>query len=65
MDISPSTAAMRDSRSWLEVVRDQVGSLQFGHVQITVHNKQVVQVETTQRIRFSKSPHESETEKPG
>jgi hypothetical protein len=47
---------------WLDVVRDQVSSLRFGQVQITVHNSRVVQVETTARIRFNQPPPESETE---
>ena len=49
---------------WLDVVRDQVASLYFGHVQITVHNSRVVQVETTARIRFNRPSPESETESP-
>ena len=39
-----------DSR--LEVVRQQVGSLQFGVVQITVHESKVVQVERTEKVRI-------------
>ena len=37
---------------WLEVVRQQVGSLRFGVVQIVVHEARVVQVERTERVRF-------------
>ena len=48
--------------SWLELVRDQVRSLRFGHVQIIVHNAQVVQVETTARMRFSAPPPNPDTE---
>jgi hypothetical protein len=40
---------------WLEVVQKQVASLRFGVVQITVHDSRVVQVETTERLRFDKS----------
>jgi hypothetical protein len=39
---------------WLEVVQKQVASLRFGVVQITVHDSRVVQVETTERLRFDK-----------
>ena len=46
--------------AWLDVVRDQVSSLRFGHVQIVVHNSQVVQVERTERIRFNRPSPESE-----
>jgi hypothetical protein len=37
---------------WLEVVRRQVGSLNFGVVQIVVHGSHVVQIERTEKVRF-------------
>jgi hypothetical protein len=43
------------NRDWLEVVQKQVSSLRFGVVQITVHDSRVVQVETTERLRFDKT----------
>jgi len=39
---------------WLEVVRQQVGSLRFGVVQIVVHDSQVTQIEKTERVRLEK-----------
>lgn len=39
---------------WVEVVREQIASLRFGIVQITVHDSRVVQVEKTERLRFDK-----------
>lgn len=41
-----------ESDSWLDVVRQQVGSLNFGVVQIVVHGARVVQIERTEKIRF-------------
>lgn len=38
--------------SWLELVRRQVSSLNFGVVQIVVHGARVVQVERTEKIRL-------------
>ena len=38
--------------AWLEVVRDQVGSLEFGVVQIVVHAARVVQIDRTEKIRL-------------
>ena len=38
--------------SWLNVVRDQVSSLEFGVVQIVVHAARVVQIERTEKLRF-------------
>ena len=37
---------------WLEMVRRQVGSLDFGAVQIVVHGSQVVQLERSEKIRL-------------
>jgi hypothetical protein len=53
---TPETKANTD---WLEVVQKQVASLRFGVVQITVHDSRVVQVETTERLRFEKTPSDS------
>ena len=39
--------------SWLEIVRRQVSSLNFGVVQIVVHGSRVVQVERTEKVRFA------------
>jgi hypothetical protein len=40
------------AESWLETVRRQVGSLEFGVVQIVVHGARVVQIERTEKIRL-------------
>ena len=39
--------------SWLDLVQDQVASLKFGTVSITVHDRRVVQVERNERFRLS------------
>lgn len=49
-------AVRTDGENWLEVVSRQVEGLKFGSVQITVHEGRVVQVETSVKIRFDKSP---------
>ena len=41
--------------SWLEVVRQQVGTLRYGVVQIIVHDVQVTQIEKTERVRLGKT----------
>jgi hypothetical protein len=51
---NPKTEANAKA-DWLEVVQKQVTALRFGVVQITVHDSRVVQVETTERLRFDKS----------
>jgi hypothetical protein len=40
--------------AWLETVRQQVGSLRYGVVQIIVHDSQVTQIEKTERVRLDK-----------
>lgn len=44
------------SPAWLDVVEKQINGLKFGSVHITVHEGRVVQVETSVRVRFEKSP---------
>jgi hypothetical protein len=39
---------------WLEVVRQQVGSISYGVVQIVVHDSHVTQIEKTERVRLDK-----------
>ncbi len=41
--------------SWLNVVKQQVDSLKFGAVTISIHEGRVVQVETSTKIRFDRA----------
>ena len=38
--------------NWLEIVRRQVGLLQYGVVEIIVHDSRVTQIEKTERVRL-------------
>jgi len=49
------------AESWLDMVRRQVGSLEFGVVQIVVHGARVVQIERTEKIRLE-TPLRSQNE---
>jgi hypothetical protein len=40
------------SADWLELVREKVQSLQFGVVQIVVHDSKVTQIERTEKTRL-------------
>ena len=40
--------------NWLEIVRQNVGSLSFGTVEIIVHDSRVTQIEKTERLRLEK-----------
>ena len=50
-------AASKDEHklAWLELVREQVASLKFGTVLITVHDARVVQVEKNEKVRLDRS----------
>ena len=39
--------------AWLALVAEKARSMQFGVIQIVVHDSRVVQVERTERTRFS------------
>jgi hypothetical protein len=39
---------------WKEVIRKQVSSLNYGSIEIVVHESKIVEIDTTQRFRF---PH--------
>lgn len=50
--------------AWLEIVRRQVRSLQFGALQIVVHDSQVTQIEKIERVRMDKAHNFSRPETP-
>jgi hypothetical protein len=43
---------------WLELVRRHVESLNYGVVEIAVHDSQVTQIEKTERVRLDKPKSE-------
>ena len=49
-----SGGARDEKPDWLAVVRQQVGSLNYGVVQIVVHDSQVTQIEKTERVRLDR-----------
>ena len=51
--IKPAGDDAGDS-NWLEIVRQQVGSLRYGVVEIVVHDSRVTQIEKTERVRLDK-----------
>ncbi len=40
------------THDWISQVRDQVGSLRYGEIRITVHESRVTQIERTERLRL-------------
>lgn len=53
MDELNQKQALTATEQWLEVVRRHVNSLQYGVVQITVHNSRVTQIDRTERVRIN------------
>lgn len=56
-----STDPNNSQLSWLEILKEQVGSLRFGVVQIVVHDRRVVQIERTEKFRFEKPEKDIKT----
>jgi hypothetical protein len=50
----------QSSANWLEIVRQNVQSLQFGVVQIVVHDSKVTQIERTEKTRLQSEKDDSE-----
>ena len=61
MSESSAKAVSKDlaDANWLEIVRQQVGSLRFGVVEIIVHDSRVTQIEKTERLRLDKPTTET------
>ena len=56
--VSPAAAEeSREFAEWIQVVKQSVGALQFGVVQIVVHNGKVVQIEKTEKLRLDQQAH--------
>lgn len=55
--ISPAINEESDLAEWVRIVKQSVGALQFGVVQIVVHNGKVVQIEKTEKLRFDQQAH--------
>jgi len=51
-----SEAAHTEGDQWLRVVQQQVTSLSFGEVVITVHDSKVVQIQKTEKLRLPNKP---------
>jgi len=47
-------AKTSDELKWLELVIRDVSSLQYGVVEIVVHDSRVIQIEKTERVRLDK-----------
>lgn len=46
-----------EDADWVQLVKQSVRGLQFGVVQIVVHNAKVVQIEKTEKVRLDQPGH--------
>ena len=51
----PNPGEETDDRNWVLLVQQAVKGLQFGVVQIVIHNAKVVQIETTEKVRLDQA----------
>jgi len=54
----------RPTPAWLDLIREAVESADYGTVQIKVHGGEVVQIETTRKIRVPSSSPEIPQNRP-
>jgi hypothetical protein len=49
--VAAGSSLQRPTPPWLKLIRDAVDASDFGTIQIKVHGGEVVQIETTRKIR--------------
>jgi hypothetical protein len=59
MSLETKTKALNASPDWMELVRQKVESLDFGVVQLVVHDGRVTQIERTEKTRLPVSRDDS------
>jgi hypothetical protein len=52
MSLETKTATLAAPPDWIELVRQKVESLEFGVVQLIVHDGRVTQIERTEKTRL-------------
>jgi hypothetical protein len=53
-----------DKARWLALVQQQVERIQFGVVQIVIHDSRVVRIERTEKLLVPEEEHETEGRRP-
>ncbi|MCA0756035.1 YezD family protein [Paenibacillus sp. N4] len=56
--------ALETAEVWLKRIKEQVTGVQYGTVQITIHNGQIVQIDRTERSRYDAVKAPSPVRKP-
>jgi hypothetical protein len=57
-NLETSKGKNNDELKWLELVIQHVNSLNYGTVEIIVHDSRVIQIEKTERVRLEKASNE-------
>ena len=57
------TTANQLKTTWLERIADSIEGLKYGHVQITIHDGKIVQIDRLERRRFDGPQEASAIEK--
>jgi hypothetical protein len=52
-----------DIREWLEIIQQRVESLNYGSVEITIHDSKIVELDTTRRFRLNQGESSRQREK--
>ncbi|MCM3629248.1 YezD family protein [Paenibacillus glycanilyticus] len=47
---------------WLDRILEQVNGLQYGSVNITVHDGRIVQIDRTERTRYDQPSHKQQSD---
>jgi hypothetical protein len=55
----PTSSGVTTTPDWLEIVRAKVESIDYGVVQIVVHDHKVTQIEKTEKTRLDSPKNES------
>lgn len=56
--------AFETADEWLKRIKEQVTGVQYGSVQITIHNGQIVQIDRTERSRYDAAKAPAAVRKP-
>lgn len=52
------------SEEWLEQIRRKAGAIKYGQLTLTIHDGRVVQLEVSEKTRFSSTTAQNHTDNP-
>ena len=63
MSTTPLARPAAGEPDWVALLRSQVESLHFGTVQLVIHDRRVIQIERTEKLRLPSGGIETSREK--